>query len=710
MSNRSDRRSQFREENAAAEESYSSLLDRTREISAARKGDSGPFSSLMSFCADYLLLLDGELDYPLPGTGVDSGPGLEELAARNAELFGPFRPQGYGRSFCNPTVTAGLFGADRGGLLAFLALEIARAREAAVRGQAFLLPRHHELLHDLDTLEAGDSGTGCPARADLEALVMSYAGRDRTGEFFWAQRESFDPDFPVWRNVLEGVASSTDEPHRLLYSHGCLITPSETRTASHLRRIPGGVVEKLALSVADAYFRGFEADGKDVSSKSTVSMGYYAGFERLAASLMRILEQRGLRVCPGAARSTPVNEQLTYDHRFDFSLYLDEEIGTRRIENLRAAHERTREVLAGCSGFLFLSRFGKEPFSPEEKAERVRADAARAELDRKLRYEAMTLGNRYLPRDETSFTVVAFPSPEIGPDFDEIFERTVEINSLPSEDWARTQKLIIDALDAASHVRITGSGENATDLSVALGNLADPATQSNFLNCLADQNVPLGEVFTSPVLKGTHGTLHVGRAFLMGLGFSDLRIEFEDGMTTSCTCSNFPGDEEKNREFVRENLLFPHDSLPMGEFAIGTNTLAYAMAHTFGILDRLPVLIIEKMGPHFAIGDTCFAREEDHPVHNPIDGKEVVARENEMTALRKESPEKAYTQTHIDITIPYRSIGRIAAVGPDGDSTDIIRDGRFCLPGTEHLNEPLDAMEVRKSPGSDEPDARGEEQ
>ncbi|HQB50115.1 MAG TPA: hypothetical protein PLW33_05505, partial [Candidatus Cloacimonas sp.] len=58
---------------------------------------------------------------------------------------------------------------------------------------------------------------------------------------------------------------------------------------------------------------------------------------------------------------------------------------------------------------------------------------------------------------------------------------------------------------------------------------------------------------------------------------------------------------------IYQNLLLPHHTLPLGEFAIGTNTTAYQMARKYDILPRLPILIIEKMGPHFAIGDTCFS-------------------------------------------------------------------------------------------------------
>ena len=119
-----------------------------------------------------------------------------------------------------------------------------------------------------------------------------------------------------------------------------------------------------------------------------------------------------------------------------------------------------------------------------------------------------------------------------------------------------------------------------------------------------------------------------------------------------------------------------HEWLPLGEFAIGTNTAAYAMARKFGIGDKLPILIAEKMGPHFAVGDTCYSFAEDSPMYNP-DGKEIIARDNEISLLRKEDMSKAYFSCHTDITIPYSELG------------DIKRQGRFVLPGTGELNEAL---------------------
>ena len=113
------------------------------------------------------------------------------------------------------------------------------------------------------------------------------------------------------------------------------------------------------------------------------------------------------------------------------------------------------------------------------------------------------------------------------------------------------------------------------------------------------------------------------------------------------------------------------------------------MARKYQIADKLPILIAEKTGPHFAIGDTCYSHAEDTKVYNP-DGKEIIARDNEISILRKEDVSKAYFNCHTDITIPYDELDKIEIVTADGTTKEIISDGRFVVPGTEELNKALD--------------------
>ena len=263
----------------------------------------------------------------------------------------------------------------------------------------------------------------------------------------------------------------------------------------------------------------------------------------------------------------------------------------------------------------------------------------------------------------------------------------MRINTLDYNQYKEIQQTIIDALDSAEYVHVKGCGNNQTDMRVSLQKITNPQKETVFENCLADVNIPLGEVFTSPVLKGTEGILNVSSVYLNDLKFINLKVSFKDGMVTDYSCDNFD-DAQKGRQYFKENVLLNHDTLPIGEFAIGTNTTAYVMANQYDIVYKLPILIVEKMGPHFAIGDTCYSRAEDNIVYNP-NGKEIISRDNEISILRKTEPEKAYFNCHTDITIPYDEIGSISAVSEDGSETVIIENGRFVLAGCEELNKPF---------------------
>lgn len=173
---------------------------------------------------------------------------------------------------------------------------------------------------------------------------------------------------------------------------------------------------------------------------------------------------------------------------------------------------------------------------------------------------------------------------------------TITLNTLPYERYENVQQLMIDALDRCEYVRVLGMNGNRTDLKIELCKLDDPHRMTKFENCVADVNIPVGEVFTSPVLKGTEGLLHVKKVYLRDLSYENLEITFGDGMVKAYGCTNYE-DEEQNRKYVKDHILQHHNSIPMGEFAIGTNTAAYVMGRKYGIEDKLPILIAEKTAP-----------------------------------------------------------------------------------------------------------------
>ena len=67
-------------------------------------------------------------------------------------------------------------------------------------------------------------------------------------------------------------------------------------------------------------------------------------------------------------------------------------------------------------------------------------------------------------------------------------------------------------------------------------------------------------------------------------------------MIDKYTCTNFETEEE-NKKYIQDNVLYHHDTLPLGEFAIGTNTTAYKMAREYDIAAKLPILIYNPVIP-----------------------------------------------------------------------------------------------------------------
>ncbi|MBO5241740.1 MAG: aminopeptidase, partial [Lachnospiraceae bacterium] len=382
------------------------------------------------------------------------------------------------------------------------------------------------------------------------------------------------------------------------------------------------------------------------------------------------------------------NKQYEYDHREDEALFLDKKMANRRLEVQKEAYE-TYKTLSGLhAGPAWVEVFGEKPFTPQICPDAPKLSKKQQEISTWYYGQLGQLINEYIPGEERSFTIIAFPIPEIGPKYEEIMTETIRLNTLDYVTYEKIQQSIIDALDTCEYVKIEGANGNQTNLKVMLTDIENPDKQTKFENCVADVNIPVGEVFTSPKLTGTEGTLHVSKVYLREFEYKDLTVVFKDGKITEYSCANFENPEE-GKKLITENVLYHHESLPMGEFAIGTNTTAYRMGRAYGIEDRLPILIAEKTGPHFAVGDTCYSHAEDVAVYN-ADGKEIIARDNEISLLRKSDPEKAYFQCHTDITIPYDELGALYGVTGDGKEVKIIEAGRFVLPGTEELNRALE--------------------
>ena len=492
--------------------------------------------------------------------------------------------------------------------------------------------------------------------------------------------------------AVDIVMNSDLNDLRYLYKYGEHVGFNELKMAEFLNSLSQEEIDRLAKVYTEGYRIGFINTGKDISKKGTVDIRYSLGFERIIRSAIFNFKKMGLEpvIYQVGYTTTSPNRQYAYDHRYDDALYLDKAYIKRKLEVSRHAYESRKQLAGKMAGPAVIEIFGETPFEPENKKQAYALSEEQQKLKSEYITEYQTMVQEYIKGDERSFTIIAFPIPEFGDDFEQMFKETVKINTLDSEIYGKVQQNIIDALDQAEYVKVLGKGDNKTNMKVQMHDLKNPLKETNFENCLADVNIPLGEVFTSPKLKGTDGILHVSQVYLNDLKYNDLQITFEDGKIKDYTCKNFDTEEE-NKKFIKQNVMFNHETLPIGEFAIGTNTTAYMVAKKYHVVYKLPILIVEKMGPHFAVGDTCYSFEEDIKTYNP-DGKEIVARENEVSALRKTDIKKAYFGCHTDITMPYDELGEITAVRKDGSEITIIKDGRFVLEGTELLNETLEEI------------------
>ena len=512
-------------------------------------------------------------------------------------------------------------------------------------------------------------------------------------------REKMDPILSFATDI---VMKCEDGDNSYLYEYGEYIGKNELETEAFLRRMSSEKVASIARTYTEGFRQGFAAAGIDMSKKKHVNIRYSIGMERIVKAA--ILQFRDMGLEPLCFRydtnrinrirmnrigyvGTPVNKQMDYDHQMDQALFLDRKLMERKLEIMRGAYEKYRYEASVYAGPACIEIFGETPFEPVSKPGQLTLSKKQQELGVEYTNELSQIVNEYIPGDEYSFTIIAYPMPEIGDNYEEIFEQIIRINNLESNAYRPIHQTIIDELDQAEWVHVIGQNGNQTDMKVMLHVLERPETETNFENCLADVNIPLGEVFTSPKLTGTHGVLNVSEVYLNDLKYVDLKLTFEDGKIRTYTCKNFDREED-NIKFVKDNLLGGRETLPIGEFAIGTNTTAYVLANKYNMVYKLPILIVEKMGPHFAVGDTCYSWSEENILHNP-DGKEIVAKDNECSILRKTDISKAYFNCHTDITIPYDEIGGIYSVHADGTKVAIIENGRFVLPGTEMLNEPF---------------------
>ncbi|MFG6394189.1 MAG: aminopeptidase [Lachnospiraceae bacterium] len=634
--------------------------------------------------------------YSLASSGTLGQMDILALQNLNQSLYKDIKADNYKQSYANPVFAAERLGKEYSTILSVLYTELRISITYAFEKRlSALVPLLELYIQVYNILEDNPSAIK-EVQSAIYYYFFDYIDIMETSRMKLLLEHGLSPVKDI---IMEKDLS---EPS-YLYLFGEYISENELETSRYLSTLTEDKIKSLAKTFTEGYRKGFEIYRIDLSNKKTVNIRYPLGFERIVKEAVHQFKEMGLEACiymachsliyrfPGGRNGcygSSANRQYNYDHRMDCSVIFDKAFADRRLNAKRKAFENYKKEALFYSGIAVMETFGEEDFTPVDKNEASRFNKKQQKQYKDYIAAASLLTNEFIPGDTTSFTIIAYPVPGIGKDYKEIFNETIKVNTLDSFMYERIQTCLVNALDTGDYVTITGRGQNITNINIALSPVNNPLKETKFENCLDDVNIPLGEVFTSPQLKGTDGLLHVTSACLDGLVYNDLKLNFKDGVITDYSCSNFDTEEE-NKRYIHENLMHQHNTLPMGEFAIGTNTTAYKMGQKYNISHKLPILIAEKTGPHFAIGDTCFSHEEDMCTYNP-DGKEMKCKENDFSRLRNTDPSHAYFNCHTDITIPYNELGDITVHQNNGGLVKIIENGKFVLPGTEELNKALD--------------------
>lgn len=690
---------QIADDNIKYEERFSLAVNRIRTIHTELWDQTITLSDkhLNSYFikTSYFALQLSEI-YNLSKSGILRTLTETELFHLNKCLYEDIEKGRYETSYTNPAYAVKRFGQETGVYLSALYAELRSNIPSAIEERLFNLTTIFELFIEIYNLFEEPDFKPEQIKSALYYYFFDYS--DITIKA--CLNDMLNPEMSFIKDI---IMNENLEDLRYLYFFGEYVTENEINIAKYLNSLSQDKIDSIARTFTHGIIKGYKVYNMDMSCKKTVNIRYPLGFERIIKSAVSQFRDSGLepviyRASTAITARTSMykvgfhgasaNKQYEYDHRNDLAIIFDKGFADRQLSEYKLAYESMKDSAGEFAGPALIESFGEKPFTPVEKDCLPKYSDKHQKQLIAFRSEKGMLTNNYIPQDKISFTIIAFPVPDIGKNFEKIFEETVKVNTLDSDKYEKIQTKIISALDKGDYVTVTGRGNNHTDIKVNLVKKTDPEKQTVFENCLDDVNIPLGEVFTSPELKGTEGILHVTEVYLDNLKYKELELTFKDGCVTDYTCKNFD-NEADNKKYIHENVLYRHDTLPIGEFAIGTNTTAYMMGLKYNISGLLPILIAEKTGPHFAVGDTCFSHEEELVTCNP-DGRQMVAKENDFSKLRNSEPEKAYFNCHTDITIPYSELGDIIVHTCSGETIDIIKNGRFVLEGTEALNEVFD--------------------
>ncbi|MCK4957125.1 MAG: hypothetical protein KAS49_05775, partial [Candidatus Cloacimonetes bacterium] len=337
----------------------------------------------------------------------------DDLQNTNERIFEELYAENYNTCFANPDYAVEIFGNELGEILQAYYTDIRSLTRLSITHKIFGFEFYAKNFIEVYELLKAKSSDADSYKSKINEIYKNF-NKD------WitvAILERYALDASAFSKLVE-TADLTDI--RYLYQYGMNITANEIKTAKFLMEYPKEKVLELAKSMVKAYIRGFELAKKDLTKKKTVSIIYNVGQEIIVRELIKEFAANKLQVILNSAVSTSANKQFDYDHRFDNSLYFDEQYINKMLETQTIVLEELKDIVKLYSGPIYFDKFGEASFNPKQKESCLKLSDEQQKLKQHFGIEMNKLFQKYNPRTETSFSIIGFPVPEIGEQFSEI--------------------------------------------------------------------------------------------------------------------------------------------------------------------------------------------------------------------------------------------------------------------------------------------------
>ncbi|HNQ44269.1 MAG TPA: hypothetical protein PKI59_07555, partial [Candidatus Cloacimonadota bacterium] len=365
-----------------------------------------------------------------------NGLDMAEAATMSDAFYAELDPdQGYPKSLANPDVAVGLYGPEMGALLAAIYTQLRGLKQQLLRQNYAEAASFIQLYFTL--FELAQAG-----QEEYPEWVTAY--KEATEENLELKAEfntllRICPEFDYYRRIVEHADLSD---LRYLYCYGIRINEHDIAMAEFTNAYDQHELEAMARYIVQCWVDGFERARKDYRKKRYATVMLPVGMERLGRIIIKELGLLGIDAVVPLPKNNPINRQYSYDHRFDSALSLTRDFVETSMTIAATVMEKHKDMIQAQAGPVYVELFGETPFSPQNKTTALKLSDEQQALYREFMGRNTQLYFQYYRRDESSFCIIAFPSPEIGINFPAIFADTLKINLLDSQRYAVIQQKI----------------------------------------------------------------------------------------------------------------------------------------------------------------------------------------------------------------------------------------------------------------------------